>query len=131
MGPKEGPRPANEERARPSSDWPAQGCRYWPASRGTLILPVLCVDCVLCGGLSVSRYFTSRVVNGLGGSGLQIINIMCALRDNDRRTSSVVSCFSVDTFVWVNGLCFLKNLVKRKLDILYCCIGFRIINIDF
>lgn len=79
----------------------------------------------------MSRYFTSRVVNGLGGSGLQIINIMCALRDNDRRTSSVVCCFSVDTFVWVNGLCFLKNLVKRKLDILYFCIGFRIINIDF
>lgn len=122
MGPKEGPRPANGERAWLASDWLRQGCRYWPASRGTLILPVLCVDCVLCGWLSVSRYFTSRVVNGLGGSGLQIINIMCSLRDNDRRTSSVVCCFSVDTFVWVNGLCL--NLVKRKLDILHLCHGF-------
>lgn len=113
MGPKEGPRPANRERARFASDWPAQGCRYWPASRGTLIPPVLCVDCVLCGGLSVSRYFTSRVVNGLGGSGLQIINIMCSLRDNDRPTSSVVCCFSaVDTFVWVIGLYFLKEPCK-------------------
>lgn len=65
------------------------------------------------------------------GWGVRVSKLSTSCRDNDRRTSSVVCCFSVDTFVWLNGLCFLKNLVKRKLDILYFCIGFTIMNIDF